>query len=408
MHVIYSSFDNANLLPCINVKISGIETQALLDTGSSLTLIDEQFFSNIKKDITYKFLSRNVKIKTINSYVKFSGCIQISFKMDKFFFSHNFFITPIINNEFTIILGYDFIAKNAISIIPSFKSILYGDQHISLVNKNNMFNGCLHSQKHESNKLNNSVIENVPVTDANCISPHHVDACNIDAPDYSKKQNKVYAAHKIIIPENDIVYVNVKYDNEPNEYFLFIPTFQNDNVVIQKSLHALSTIQKNCFLIVIQNTSNESVHINKNSILGYFENVSEPDIQGYNFDEQQETYFCNLITPSPEIVQQRISDLKNEDFNLEHLSPEQKDKFLRLFSLKAQAFSKSLKTLGHTDLVSPQINLLNTMPIKTLPYPVPQALEQEALKQLNEMLEAGIITRSNSSWSCPVFLVKTP
>ena len=46
------------------------------------------------------------------------------------------------------------------------------------------------------------------------------------------------------------------------------------------------------------------------------------------------------------------------------------------------------------------------MPIKTLPFLVPPVLEQETLKQLNEMLEAGIITRSNSSWSCPMLLVK--
>ena len=48
----------------------------------------------------------------------------------------------------------------------------------------------------------------------------------------------------------------------------------------------------------------------------------------------------------------------------------------------------------------------SSYPIRTFPFPVPQALQQKMKSQINELLEAGIIEKRLSSWACPMLLVK--
>ena len=139
--------------------------------------------------------------------------------------------------------------------------------------------------------------------------------------------------------------------------------------------------------------------------MGEATNVNEEDIEKYNLQNNGDHY-CNLITPLPEIIQRRIEELSPYYFQLEHLSPDQRSVLINLLCSRAQVFSKSLATLGHTDLVTPHIELLNSHPITSLSFPVPLALEAEAQSQIREKLEADIILRSNSAWTCPMLLVK--
>lgn len=69
------------------------------------------------------------------------------------------------------------------------------------------------------------------------------------------------------------------------------------------------------------------------------------------------------------------------------------------------AFS-SLRSMGDTDRITPEICFTSDYPIKTLPFPIPQALQAEAKKQLKEMEAAGIIEKNIATWACPMFLVK--
>lgn len=38
------------------------------------------------------------------------------------------------------------------------------------------------------------------------------------------------------------------------------------------------------FLIIIENDSKDYIHINKNAVFGYYINISESDIQEYEYD----------------------------------------------------------------------------------------------------------------------------
>ena len=105
--------DNVDKCPNINVKIQGIETEALIDTGSEITCISENFFENNKN----KF--KNCEILPIvgASVVGATGVkpvilkhqLYADIKINGEIFSCVFIIIPKFNKN--CILGYDFLKK---------------------------------------------------------------------------------------------------------------------------------------------------------------------------------------------------------------------------------------------------------------------------------------------------------
>lgn len=114
----------------------------------------------------------------------------------------------------------------------------------------------------------------------------------------------------------------------------------------------------------------------------------------------------NVIQPTKEIIEQRLAEFDINDFDIEHLPPLQKEKLSNILKENYAAFSSSLKTLGHTDLIKADINFTSNCPIKCLPFPIPQALQAEAKQQLQDLIDAGIIENNLSNWACPMILVK--
>ena len=67
--------------------------------------------------VNLKFLAWTVTISTINSDVRFSFCVNLSFKIDKQQHKHNFYLVDIPQkSSFKGILGSDFLQKEAIII----------------------------------------------------------------------------------------------------------------------------------------------------------------------------------------------------------------------------------------------------------------------------------------------------
>ena len=62
--------------------------------------------------------------------------------------------------------------------------------------------------------------------------------------------------------------------------------------------------------------------------------------------------------------------------------------------------------LGRTSLVQHVIETGDAAPIKQRPYRTSPETKQEIDRQVNDMLEKGIVQESVSPWSSPVVLVK--
>ena len=70
------------------------------------------------------------------------------------------------------------------------------------------------------------------------------------------------------------------------------------------------------------------------------------------------------------------------------------------------AFSKGDGDLGSTNLVKHSIDTGDSKPLRQPCRRLPQSQQEEADKQVQEMLPQGIITPSVSPWASPIILVK--
>ena len=63
-------------------------------------------------------------------------------------------------------------------------------------------------------------------------------------------------------------------------------------------------------------------------------------------------------------------------------------------------------SLGHTNVVTHNINTGDATPIRQYPRRLPYAYRGETRHKVNEMLEQGVIKSSSSPWASPIVLVK--
>ena len=106
-------------------------------------------------------------------------------------------------------------------------------------------------------------------------------------------------------------------------------------------------------------------------------------------------------------VQQQPKDYSEfPDLSNSILNDNERVKFKNLFNKFRNVFAFPGDQLGRTSLVQHVIDTGDAMPIKQRPYRVSPDVKKEIDRQVDEMLEKGIIQESISPWSSPVVLVK--
>ena len=88
------------------------------------------------------------------------------------------------------------------------------------------------------------------------------------------------------------------------------------------------------------------------------------------------------------------------------LNDDDRIKFRELFRCYRDVFAFTGDQLGKTSLVQHVIDTGDAMPIKQRPYRTSPRSKQEIDRQVDDMLQKGIIRESVSPWSSPVVLVK--
>lgn len=382
-------------LPLIFINCNNEKLLMLVDTGSSISLISNQMFQKIKNHLSYKHIARNVTITTVNSKVKFYGCVQFTFKVGKLFFNQAFYTVDIDeNSSFQGILGFDFIKKyNIILDIKSNNLQCKGSVIPLWVSDSSLEGSSNHISKQNMCKKSN-------------VNNNDFDLDNCNSKKNNVINNNVKLVNKCIIESNSYCYALVVAEDNTPSCFIFEPTIKNGNIEKNVSVHQSDVSEANLknkqFHILIRNKSPHRVCLNKGQRVGrIFETYKIKENSFKNTDE-----YTNLIQASEEVLQRRVREFTVADFKLEHLNNHDRVELEDLLNTHATVFSKSMSTLGHTDKVTPQLEFHSEYPVKTLPFPVPQSLQKEAQNQLSQLQEADIIKRNISSWACPMILVK--
>ncbi|GBN36970.1 hypothetical protein AVEN_196472-1 [Araneus ventricosus] len=175
--VLMSCTNNSNNLPIVNIKICGIQLKCLIDSGANVSLIQPHIVDQIKTKTKVEYISRMVRIKTIdNTVVPYMSAINLKFKIERKWFSNQFFVTlNSWNAQYHAILGYDFLQRNKVVIDTVNKQLLVGNQKFDF-EENSPTNVCSDttdcdisesdkSKKESFKQINNNFGEKVDVSE---------------------------------------------------------------------------------------------------------------------------------------------------------------------------------------------------------------------------------------------------
>ncbi len=154
------------------------------------------------------------------------------------------------------------------------------------------------------------------------------------------------------------------------------------------------------------NVTKETIHIRKGTVVAELVPISDV----------KEVVRYNVVQTSTdgEETNQENDDQHQLPAHLEEiwqssmieLDEEQRGELKKLLNKHSELFSKSKEDLGLTDLVEHHINTGDARPIRQRARRLPLQQREEEKRQIEKMVEQGIVDESQDPWSSPVVLVR--
>ncbi|GBM26697.1 Transposon Tf2-11 polyprotein [Araneus ventricosus] len=366
--------------------------------GANVSLIQPHIVDQIKNKTKVEYISRMVRIKTIdNRVVPYMSAINLKFKIGNKCFSNQFFVTLNSWNahaQYHAILGYDFLQRNKVVIDTVNKQLLVGNQKFDF-EENSPTNVCSDTtdcdisesdknKKENFKQINNNFGEKVDVSEETLHALDVKIANNITVQPFS----------------TEIINLKVPKNISKNKDLIFIPKKNKLGYLINETLNVPTNA--NLFHTIIENNTNKVIHVRKNTIMG---KLSTFNVNNIMSPSESEIYQINNLNLN-EIHKMRRDELLKSDFKLDHFNDTDKKDKKELLLKNYKVSSKSYKTLGETSAVIPEFSLLHNFPLQTKPYSFPLMAKKYAQQDINNLLDAGIIEPSSSSYCFPVIFIK--
>ena len=178
--------------------------------------------------------------------------------------------------------------------------------------------------------------------------------------------------------------------------------YENQPGVNSPSTAVNSNSKQKYYIPVINNTGvRRSIHAR--SILGFIEQVNIQDSKVRDDNDVINNRQVNNI--SKHIVNTDATP-QDKSFHIgDHTTDIQKSQLMNVINNYKDIFVDNNKELKVTNILQATLNTGDAAPIRQRPYRNPLLLQGEIDRQVDEMLEAGIISPSSSPWSSPVVMV---
>jgi transposase InsO family protein len=219
--------------------------------------------------------------------------------------------------------------------------------------------------------------------------------------DFSRNEESPFTQTEALedeIPPMIDVKINTDLILKPNEsyrfqellflnYTEFIP-----NPLTQQKYRLILKFNGDDYDVTLINIHNYPIHLRKGTVLGWFlENSSEREQNDLEFKE----FICNFAEVP-----------KNHKNVIDNLKIGQKDhRLMKLLEKYSHLFAEDLSQLRRANNISHTIDTGDHPPIRQIPYKTSYKEKEIIAKEINKMLDNGIIQESHSPWSSPVVLV---
>ena len=170
----------------------------------------------------------------------------------------------------------------------------------------------------------------------------------------------------------------------------------NETQIDELYIPEILTTSNNGFApIEIQNHTNRSISVTLK------EPISASPFESIRYEIHNFESFCDDFNRTDTNSKINIDNL----LRINHLNAEEKSTIINLCNEYSDIFYKSGDDLTFTSKIKHEIKTTDEIPIHSKSYRYPYVHKQEVKKQINEMLEKGIIRPSSSPWSSPIWIV---
>ena len=359
----------------ISVQINDRKMLALIDTGASISAISQRFVDRNKFIVTPA--PQACLIDAGNRVLPTSGIVEISVNLNGLLIPFTFTVIPALCND--VIFGVDFLDQTRAIIDMPAKSIAFYDGLV-ILRLLNHFN----------------VVDNIARVVRNCIlQPSSETVVYIKVPKCVQQSN--FVLHDALLVES-------------------LPCTVNTKCVVSRSL---AKITANVIPIKVLNLTNAKVKLRRYQAIASITTINANQLTPLPDDKLNDslgtvssplTVIDNAVSIDPSVtlssssLPQVIVDLKIK-IN-EQLIPDERDKLIQLLADNNNIFSRGLHDLPGTDIYVHHIDLKpNVKPVRSQPYKTTPGNNQEIQRQIDELLDAGIIYPSTSMWASPCLLV---
>lgn len=122
--------------------------------------------------------------------------------------------------------------------------------------------------------------------------------------------------------------------------------------------------------------------------------------QPYDTQENLEVHNFNIETKTTALTEDIVQLLRTD-----HLNAEERKALCKLCRNYDDIFFREDQKLSFTNKIKHRINTSDDLPVYVKSYRYPHVHKEEVRKQINKMLDQGVIRHSFSPWSAPVWVV---
>ena len=427
------------------VGVNGVETKALVDTGSPATIVSLDFVMTVfarqrKREVTpaqwreetiKKFSVPDVTLKGYGGQrVDIISQVPLSLSRDDCMVDAVVLVQK--KPPHNLLLGTDLQSKLGFALVVDRKFDLLTNQPYDVAGEEQQLTDGVPAPQSNGNPNRDANLETstqrgkrlgMVSGGSKGISGEGMVGSTADGQTHlgatPSRMGEVSLLQTMKIPAGYKKMIRVSVRGEVEEsLLLFSPTMEDERLRLADG--AVECGRGRCTTLVVENHSTEKLTLKRGTILGTVTAVDEvmqtldggKGLRGNVVEDGEEITpgddgVVHRLVPGSEADGWRVRQLFEQlELSSEHLTPTQQQQLREFLTGFADVFALDPSELGTTSIIRHAINTGDQPPIRHPVRRMPFALRATVDELVSDMLAQGVIEPSTSPWASPVVLVK--